>query len=272
MTRKLLVLVVLMLAVGRSHAQRAPDTATMDRGDGITRIGFDFAWTFLDHPPYDSALRIEPYGQYVTNRGLGIYGSLPFARSFGGDGPPDPDDATALGNLDVGGIYVHSGRTTSWVLRGGLALPTASDSADGALTNALATFPRLTDAALAEPNALYLRFGFSPLFHANKLFLQLDLGLDLGLGTNDADPPHYLRFNVGGGVDLGKVALGLELVNLGRLDNVDNNDTWVHALSFTLRFMGNALQPVIAIGAPLDDSLRDVVDLYIAAGIQIVFH
>jgi hypothetical protein len=261
---------VLLVVGSTANAQRAPDTATMDRGDGVTRIGFDFGLTLADKPPapYDAALRVEAYGQYVTNSGLGIYGSLPVAHSFGGDGPPMPDDATALGNVELGGLYVLSGDSLSWVFRGGVALPTASDSVDGVPTNAVPTPPRLTDTALARPDALYLRFGTTPLVHANKLFLQADLGADVGIGIGDGSKPdHFLRFNLGGGIDLGF----LELVNLAQIDDDDDNEQFVHALSFTMRFMGKALQPVIAVGSPLDDSGRAQVKLYAAVGIQIVF-
>ncbi|MGN6108738.1 MAG: hypothetical protein ACTHU0_26775 [Kofleriaceae bacterium] len=274
MHRKLGFGVTLTLALAAAevaHAQRAPDTATMDRGDGITRLALDLGLSFLDSPPYDAALRIEPYGQYVTRSGLGFYGSLPIARSFGGDAP-EPEATTALGNLELGGLYVVSTPKRSWVFRAGVALPTASSSADGVLTNALATYPRLTDLALAVPDAVYVRLGVSPLFHLKSLFLQLDLGFDIGIGTDEAfDPPHLLRLNAGGGVDLGLVALGLELVNLASFDGVDDNEQWVHALSFTVRFMGKALQPVIAVGSPLDESARERVKLYVAGGIQYVF-
>ena len=266
--------VLLLVIASTANAQRAPDTATMDRGDGITRIGFDFGLTLPDKPPapYDAALRVEAYGQYVANSGLGIYGSLPVAHSFGGDGPPMPDDATALGNVELGGLYVLSGDSLSWVFRGGVALPTASDSVDGVPTNTVATPPRLTDIALARPDALYLRFGTTPLVHANKMFFQADLGADFGIGIGDGSKPdHFLRFNLGGGIDLGFLALGLELVNLAQIDDDDDNEQFVHALSFTIRFMGKALQPVIAVGSPLDDSGRAQVKLYAAVGIQIAF-
>jgi hypothetical protein len=265
---------VVLVSAATASAQRAPDTATMDRGDGITRLGLDFGLSFLDKPfaPYDAALRIEPYGQYVTDTGYGFYGAVPFARSFGGGVAPEPEEATAIGNLELGGLFVRAGETTSWVFRGGVALPTAGDSLDSVLTNRSATFPRLTDLALTAPEAFYVRLSVSPLLHMNHFFLQADLGFDLGIGTSDgADPDHLLRLNLGGGYDFGLLALGLELVNLAAFDDVDNNEQFVHTLAFTMRFMGERLQPVITIGTTLDDSLRDQLTLFIATGIQAVF-
>ncbi len=260
----------------RAEAQRAPDMATLDRGDGITRLGVDFGLSLLDHPPaaYDAALRIEPYAQYVTNSGLGFYGAIPITRSFGEDGAPQPEAATALGNLELGGLYVTSGETTSWVVRCGVALPTASDDRDAVATNFAAAFPRLTDLALIQPNAAYVRLGVSPLLHKNHFFLQADLGIDLGIESGDDgdDVDHLLRLNLGAGYDFGKLALGLELVNLGTFDEVDGNEKFLHTLAVTLRFMGKALQPALSVGAPLDASAGDQVQLFLALGIQAVFH
>jgi len=267
-----LAIVFVIVTASGAYAQRSPDTSTLDRGDGITRLGLDFGLSFLEGPPYDAALRIEPYGQYVSKSGLGFYGALPIARSFGGDAPPpatDVENATAIGNFELGGLYVvDSSPSTSWVFRGGFAFPTASDDGPGALTNVLATYPRLTDLALAVPDAYYVRLAVSPLIHGRKLFLRGDLGIDIGL---DTDNDELVRFNIGGGVDLGTLALSLELVNTATLDDdVPGEDQFLHSLTFTVRFMGKALQPVIAIGAPLDDSARELVKLYFAVGIQFV--
>jgi len=265
--------VVICLSAARTYAQRAPDTATMDRGDGITRLGVDFGLALLDKPPYDATLRIEPYGQYVARSGFGVYGAFPLARSFGSDADPAPQEATGIGDLELGGLLVRSTAERSWVFRLGVALPTASDDLDGATTNQLATVARLTDLALTVPDALYIRLSVTPLLHVHRFYLQLDLGADLGFETRDTvDAPNFLRANVGGGIDFGALALGLELVNLATLDNIDNNEVYVHALTLTSRFMGHSLQPVIAIGTPLDDSARQTVNAYVAVGIQYAFH
>lgn len=276
MNRILGIVVVLVLAAPIvAHAQRAPDMATLDRGDGISKIGVDVGLSLLDFPPYGSALRLEVYGQYLTRSGYGVYGALPLASSFGAapeaddPEPPDllPNNATALGNLELGGLYVATrSPRLAFVFRGGLALPTASSGRDAGATLFHATFPRLTDLALAT-DAWYLRLGVSPLIYVDKLFLRVDVGLDLGLDGDGFDPAHLLRLNVGGGIDLGAVAIGLELVNTIAFDAGDEDLR--HTLAVTLRFMGKQLQPYLAIGTPLDDS-RDVVDLFLAGGIQFV--
>lgn len=262
------VAVVLGAASGVGWAQRAPDLATLDRGDGISKIGLDVGLSFTDGA-YGAALRLEPYGQYVTRMGLGIYGALPITRSFGGDDGP-PDEAFGLGSFDLGLLYVvEPTPELSWVFRGGVGLPLASDSVDGATTNFYGVFPRLTDLGLTVPDAFYGRFSVSPLLHLRRVYLRVDLGLDAG--SDDADLAHELvRFNVGGGIDLGAVAVGAELVNLYTFDDFGAGEQFLHTGALTLRVMGKSLQPQFAVGIPLDDSTRDVVSVFLTAGIQYV--
>lgn len=261
---------VLALA-GTASAQRAPDMATLDRGDGISKVALDAGMSFVDFP-YDLALRFEVYGQYVSRSGLGIYGALPLTMSFGAPSddedpvPPDaiPNDAISLSNLELGGLYtVTKSRMLSFVFRGGVSIPTATDGRDELATRAAGVMPRATDYVNISGD-WYARIGFSPLIYADKLFLRFDLGLDVAFDDPD---PHVLRFNLGGGVDLGAVALSLELVNNVFFNNDDED--FLDVLSLTVRFMGEKLQPYLAVGAPLDDT-RDNIKLFIAGGIQFV--
>ena len=266
--RTILLALALVVLASTAHAQRAPDMATLDRGDGISKFGVDVAFSSLDTPFYDAALRVDLYGQYVTRSGLGFYASLPIASSFGDAPEPMPQPATALGNLDVGLLYtITKSPTLSWVFRGGLAVPTASDDFDGTATNVFATWPRLTDYALAVPDAWYIRLGVSPLIYVDKLFFRADIGFDIGSDDNNA-ADEILRLNVGGGVDLGTVALSLELASLYSFDDFDEDNDFVHTLAFTARFMLQKLQPFVSLGTPLDNS-RDAIPFFVAAGIQI---
>lgn len=272
MLRQLVIAFALLVAFASTAvAQRAPDMATLDRGDGITKIGLDLGFSSLSDPPYDAALRFELYGQYVTRSGLGIYGALPISRSFGGEGTPQPPEAfnrTSLGNTDVGLLYVIDTDALSWVFRGGALLPTSSSGFDEALTRLYAAGPRLTDLAMASSD-WHVRLSFSPLYHANKLFLRGDIGFDIDIGDDDY---HYLRLNVGGGVDLGVVALSLELVNTATIGDYDGNEEdFFHALAFTVRFMGEQLQPFLSLGAPIDDYRRDRIRFFLAGGLQVAF-
>jgi hypothetical protein len=256
----LVVMTWIALGTGSARAQRAPDLVTLDRGDGITRLGLDAGMTIFDEDTalFDYALRFEPYGQYVFDSGVGLYGAMPFAYASG------DQDAFALGNLDLGMLYVLDSPALSWVFRGGLALPTADDDLEGALANYSATLPRLTDTSLTVADAFYVRLAISPLLHVNRWFLRADLGFDLGL--NDEAASELIRFNVGAGYDVGTVALALELVNLATLDDFGGDEDFLHTLTFAVRFMTRSVEPYIAVGAPLDEVFRG--DIFIAAGLQ----
>jgi hypothetical protein len=244
--------------------------ATLDRGDGITRFGFDLGAVFVDQP-YDLVLRPELFGQYVADSGIGIYGGLPFAASIGDDdtSPPGDQDAFAIANIELGGLFVLDSPTLSWVFRLGVAGFTADSDLDGALTNAFASMARFTDFALAVPDAAYIRFAVSPLVHTGKLVLRFDVGFDAGF--DDAGAAHELvRVNLAGGIDLDTVALSLESTNLFTPDDFGAGEQALHSLAFTVRFMGERYQPFLAAGAPLDDQLRDA-KFFVSTGLQVVF-
>jgi hypothetical protein len=264
------IIVWVLLGSSVAYAQRAPDLATLDRGDGISKVGLDLGFSSLEPPPYTSALRFELYGQYVTNSGFGFYGALPLSRSFGGQGmpmPPEANNATSLSNLDLGFLYVTSGTELSWVFRAGVALPTATSGNDEAATRYYATAPRLTDLVLASSD-WHVRLAISPLLHIDRMFLRADLGFDIN-GTGDYY--HFLRFNVGGGIDLGTVALSLELVNTAAFGDFMGEEDFFHAVAFTARFMLARFQPFISVGLPIDDYRRDFVTFFLSGGLVVEF-
>ena len=261
-------------AAAPARAQRMPDMATLDRGDGISRVGLDFGAAFVDDSASnaDAAMRFDFFAQLVSRRGAGIYASLPLARSV-----TDGDDETATGNFDVGGLYVVESPTLSLVFRAGVALPTADEDASGFTTNFLASWTRLTDIAQAIPNMTYLRLGFSPLFHANRLFLRADVGVDVGIDEGDdatgLEPNTLFRFNVAGGIDFGRVALMAEVVNLATTEDFDEIDSaeedFIHTFAVTARFMGRQVQPYLTFGTPVDNFGRDQIDFFLGAGLQV---
>jgi len=279
--RRLFVVLLLLGAMSApAAAQREPDFATLDRGDGITHFGLDLAWVRLDPPPLDSVLHFEVFGQFVAQSGLGFYVAFPFAKSFG-DGVPEGelDGETSIGDLDVGGLYVISAPELSWVFRLGLALPTASEDDGDFVTNFYGQQFRLTDIALVYPNDYFARLSVSPLYHAHSLFLRIDLGVDVPFAEDDptfypADP--IGRLNLGAGVDLGQIALMAELATIVEFDDDDvdeDNDRDVFTTAaFTARFMGPQLQPYLTFGIPVQEYIRDTVRFFVGGGIQGVFH
>lgn len=259
-----------------ARAQRMPDMATLDRGDGISRIGLDFGAAFVDDAAANdvAAMRFDLFGQLVARSGFGLYASLPIARSVN-----DGDDETATGNFDVGGLYVIESPTLSLVFRAGVALPTADEDLAGFQANYFATWTRLTDTAQAVPNMTYLRFGFSPLIHVNRLFVRADVGFDVGIDEGDEstglEPNNLFRVNVGGGIDFGSIALMAELVNLATTEDFDELDgedeDFIHTFAVSARFMGGPLQPYATFGMPIDSYGLDTIDFFLGAGLQVAF-
>ena len=93
-----------------------------------------------------------------------------------------------------------------------------------------------------------------------------------GIPGFDADA--LFRLNLGGGVDLGAVALMAELVNLTDFDDFDDveDERFVHTFTLSARFMGELVQPLIGLGVPLDDFGRRNVDFFVVAGLQVMLH
>lgn len=272
----IVILVMLGGLAAPAAAQREPDFSTLDRGDGISHVGLDLAWVKLDPPPLDSVLHIEMFGQFVSQSGLGLYAAFPLAKSFG-DGPEEMelDGEASIGDLDVGGLYVISGPELSWVFRLGLVVPTASEDGGDYVTNFYGQQFRLTDIAMVDPNDFYARLAVSPLFHAHSVFLRIDLGVDVPFAEDDDDAYRgdpIGRLNLGGGLDLGQLALMAELATVVEFDDdevdPDNDRDVFTTAAFTARFMGGQLQPYLTLGIPVQEYIRDTVKLFVAFGIQ----
>ena len=259
-------------------AQRSPDFATLDRGDGISHIGLDLAFVKMDAPPapLDGVLHFELHGQFILQSGLGFYGAVPINKSFG-DGPEEGefDGTAALADIDLGGLYVIHGPELSFVFRLGLILPTASEDPGDGGANFWGSMFRLTDIAMTNPDAWYARLAFSPLLHAHSLFVRGDLGVDIPFAEDDFRADPILRLNLGVGVDLSMAALMLELANIADIDDddedPDGDDDFFSTVAVTLRFMGDSLQPYLSVGVPIDEPIRDLAPFFVAGGIQGVF-
>lgn len=275
MRRAIVTAAVLAALSTPAAAQRAPDFATLDRGDGYSKFGLDVAYVKLEPPPFDAVLHFELYGQYVLESGLGFYGAFPLAKSFG-DGPEEGEleGEAAIGDLDFGGLYVISGVDLSFVFRLGFIAPTASEDGGDYGTNFLGQQFRVTDIAMSHPDAWHLRLSFSPLIHMRSFFLRGDIGVDIPVDEDDYRADPIGRLNVGAGFDVGTVALGVELANIVEVDDDDDDAPGIEDNDFfstvaaTVRFMGSTLQPYLAVGTPIDEYGRDRVDIFIALGIQ----
>jgi hypothetical protein len=248
-------------AAGSSaHANAFAGFSNLDRQSHDSLVGLDLGLGLIDFDDGES-LRMELHGQYLIDGGVGVYGMVPFSRLF--VDVPFFDNSMALGNLEAGAFYIAPAGDLDLVLRGGVALPTADSNFSGITTNALAHAVRITDAALAYPDTTWLRLSGSPMLTSGDFFLRMDIGLDVPVRTDvDADP--LIRFNVGGGFDLDRLSLMGELA----LNFDTDGDDYV-ASAITARFHGRQFEPGLSIIVPINDNLRDVIDLGLLFSMQV---
>jgi hypothetical protein len=192
-----------------------PAFVTLDRVDASSRAGVQAGWHKIDDVSLSDAfvVRLEPFGQYVLpNRAGGFYGQLPIAHRF----DLGADDATGVGNLQLGGFFLPA-RTSEWILRAGLAAGTASNGAGSTIANFDSRFERLTDYVLIGPHTTSLRLSGSTVRRWDAIFLRADLGLDMVLDKPSAPAGAtsvFGRANVAACVRASGVDFTAELVNL----------------------------------------------------------
>lgn len=237
-----------------------PGTLTLDRMDDSTRAGVQVGVDELRDYGGAAALamRFELYGQYVVpRRAFGLYGGASLAHLFPNDATPS---GTGISNLDVGAYFMPE-HTSDLVLRLGLILPTATDSAGGAAANDAVAFERLTDLVTEYSHVTALRLSVSTLQQSGLAFFRGDLGFDLlldqGSGPFRSSADAFLRANLAAGVRLPPFDLSLELVNLGALDGGGGSlsDRFVHTATVGLSTRG-VDQFRVGLVFPLDDYAR----------------
>jgi hypothetical protein len=241
------------------YEEPMPGFFTLDRMDASTRIGGQLGWhNVAGVSPSDAfVMRLEPYAQLVLpNKAGGFYGNLPLVHRFDFGG----DDATAVGNLELGGFFLPT-RKSELILRAGLAAGIASDSAAGATANIASQFERLTDFVLVGPSYTTLRLSGSTVRQWDTIFLRADLGLDVVVDKPNAASNAasvYGRANLAAGVRAGGVDFTLELVNLAafngsQLDGLTNR--LLHTAALGVRTPGTD-QFHLGLVFPLDEAVR----------------
>jgi hypothetical protein len=241
-----------------ASAEGVPGFALMDRGDDRPRVVASFGFTSFDG--FDlTGQRLDLHGHYAPpHLDLGAYAALAWGRIA-----TELGAQSGLGNVEVGALYQLSGDVPVTV-RGGIALPIAGD--DGATVASLSGMHRLTDLAAQLPGAATLRLSASPMLREGHRYFRADIGLDLP-GHDRIDM--VLRFNVGGGVDLGAVSLQGSLVNLIILDENRNNEMH-HVVGLGVGYLGHPLlQPTLTLAVPLDSDLRQLADFLIVLGVDL---
>lgn len=127
--------------------------------DVLSTLGGGSIEARMDYTHYDDSVfdltvfAFNIHGQYISPSGLGGYAALPFAFAS-----TDDDSQTAIGNIELGGLYVFRQPDLDFYLRGGFAANTASEEGTFLLPAANGV-PRLADAITTGADSNWVRGG-----------------------------------------------------------------------------------------------------------------
>ena len=233
----------------------APGFVTLDRLDATSRLGGEVAYLALEGA--STGVRLDVHGHYVDPAtGFGGYATLPVTYL-----DAEGDSTTELGNLELGGLWLtHVAPHLGLVVRGGITLPT-SRFVD-VRQRAVVGYGRLADLVDALPDSTSIRLSVAPVFRRGPVFGRVDLGLDLIVDEAPEDRATLLRLQPGVGVTRSGVAVMGELVVLR------NARETISTAALTARFTVGTSEPYVALVVPLDDSIQQLLDLAVIAGIE----
>jgi hypothetical protein len=257
----------LVVTLGIAAPALAGPFVSLPREDGTSKLGIDVGLTSFDDGIFfeGTAIRLDPYAEYVVTDGLSAFANVPLA-SIEANG----DRESALGNVTVGGALRREvSPELTLIASGALALPTASD--DDVLVSYLGTFVRETDFALIAPDHLVLRPHATGQLRRDKLLAQVGGGLDIGIATDGGDSlDPLLRLSAAAAYDLGKVSLGGELVALVNTGDEEGafEERSIGTLALSARGTFGNLAPFGALVIPLDEEIRDVANVMLSVGLE----
>jgi len=254
-------------------AVHSPGFVMIDRFDAASRVGADITYLFLDGGNDGTTiLRFNLAGRYVDpKKHLGGYVQVPFVHGSGNGASNN-----ALGDLEVGFLAMPNlGSNLGMVLRAGITAPTADNAPGDAVFNVVTSVVRLSDLYQALPRGITARLGVSPVYRSGNVFARVDVGLDLNLyekidGADSDTADALIRIDAAVGVDLGSLALGLELANAylnnSNLDGIGNKMINVAAVSARARLA--AVHPYGGLIIPLDDDSTQIINAAVTVGVE----
>jgi hypothetical protein len=280
------VVLTAVAVVSVSSAAAADGFVTLDRQDDISSVGLEGSYIALAGNPAPANLRFDLHGEYIDrSSGFGGYLTLPYAFLGASD---VTSQVSALGDLELGGVYAHHFGEVTAVFHVGLTLPTqANGLATGSTTqvplpNNTASYDafigaRVTDFFLSVEDGVSLRFGGAMIYRHNAVLARVELGLDANLSNNLGGGIHgsvdnAVRISGGIGANLGQTLIMAELVNLfdSSLDVSNNGSSWRSDAAISLRYVGGRAHPYIAAVLGLDSETRDVANVAVTIGIDTV--
>lgn len=245
----------LVLATGSASAQPVPQQMqlpnVMSTAPGLSlEARLDF--TNFDDEAFLDEVELVSFNlqvQFLTASNFGFYVNLPVGWI---DGPGD--DEGAIGNLELGGLYViRSSPSTDFYLQGALALDTADD--EGEFVVPLAhVIARPADAFVTGFDTSWFRVA-GGIRHAAGPSLRIGgrLGLDFPLDDNDDSALLTLAGSLGFEQPTFGLSFGLALLQVLDDDNADDDDGVV-ALNIMGDFkVGSTARLFVAFGTNFED-------------------
>ncbi len=216
---------------------------TLDRVGTSSDVGLEVSAFFYNSGGPDFGLRENLHARYVDPSGFGVFGQFSVGHIFGGG-----DSETATSSPEVGGLYAVKLDGADVILRFGVGIPTAPNTLNGVVTNAVTVLARLQDVAFIAPDTLWLRPGASVRAGSRQVFAQLDAGVDIPIKTGDSGSKKVLLHgNIGVGTTQGPVALTAEFATYG----VDNDGLeFLHDLGASIRYADSNVHPFVSYVLP----------------------
>ncbi|MBP6848318.1 MAG: hypothetical protein KA201_31445 [Kofleriaceae bacterium] len=156
------------------------------------------------------------------------------------------DEAQAVSNLELGGLYRAAGPQGALAVRAGLVLPTGpgedDDLADAFLPISHFATRRPSELARAIPDSTVLRLAVSPSTQSGALFARADLGIDVFIDSPSSDNPDpFYHIDLAAGLKQGAGAATIELSSVGSLGTDDSDDGTFDAITLGGQYdMGQA--------------------------------
>jgi hypothetical protein len=223
----------------------------------------------LDGEDDDNSLTlfaVNLHGQFISPGGLGGYVALPFFYASA-----NGESRNGIGNLEVGGLYaVRQGIDTDILLRGGIALDTASDE-DILFLVAAQLSPKLLDLYTSGFDTTWGRAQASVRHAAGDIRIGGAVGFDLpidGLAADAAGFDGAITAAGSVGFQGPSVGLGVGFAMVKVLTDADTDDDTFTSINATIDFpVGEKMRFFGAFGYPEpDDNDFDVFS--IGAGIR----
>lgn len=188
--------------------------------------------------------------QKITPSGVGGYVSVPLGF-IDADGV---DSQNALGNVELGGVYVIRNASLDIYLRAGFSVETADDEGDliVPLSNIVS---RPADAFTTGLNTSWARAHGGLRYHSGALVIGGQGGVDIPLDRDDADEVGLLV--IVGSIGISQpgfgIAAGITYLQLFG-DNVDNSDNETFSANLAADFeVGRTARVFGVFGANLED-------------------